>query len=94
MKTNFKMYHDDVRTVCIKNNWCTRCDCNEYLSLLEKCDFECKSFPTLQNKLLEIAKLIYVYSDLNEYENTCENIENIMFQLMKKCVNTFFELGV
>ena len=85
MKTTFKMYYDDVRIMCIKNELCTKCTCKQYDELLKICDFECKSFLTLQNKLLKIATLMCNYSD----EQT---IENIMYLLMKNCVNTFFEI--
>lgn len=84
MKTKFKMYRDDVRTMCIKNEMCTKCNCKQYDELLNQCNFEFKNFEIVKIKLYEIAKLIYNYS--NE-----QTIENIMFCLMRDCVLTFFE---
>ena len=84
MKTNFIMNYDNVRTMCIKHDLCTKCNCDEYEKILNMCDIDVKSFETLKNKLFKIARLIYQYS--NEITFEC-----IMYYLMNECVKTFFE---
>lgn len=85
MKTTFKMYYDDVRNMCVRNELCTYCDWEQYEKILNKCNFELKSFETLKKRLYEIATLI------NEYSHN-QTIENIMFCLMNDCVKTFFKI--
>lgn len=85
MKTTFKMDHDYVRTMCIKNEMCTKCDCKTYETILKMCDFELHDFDVLKIELYKIARLI------NNHSNE-QTIENVMFCLMRDCVLTFFEI--
>ena len=86
IKTNFIMHYDNVRTMCIKHDLCTKCDCKQYDEMLNMCNIDVKSFETLKKRLYEISNLIYCYSNVDEI-----NIETIMFYLMNECVKTFFE---
>ena len=84
---------ENVRTMCIEHDFCTKCDCKQYEQLLNMCDFEIKSFETLKKRLYEIAQLIHQYSNFNTILIDEINIETIMFYLMNDCVKTFFEIN-
>ena len=90
IKTNFIINCDDVRKMCIENDFCTKCDCKQYEQLLNMCDFELKSFETLKKRLIQIANLIYCYSNVDD---DFFDIETIMIYLMNECVKTFFEIN-
>ena len=72
----------DVRHLCIKNEWYTRGDNKAYSAILDMVD---ESEPTTAN-IYKVAK------DIKEHSSTDYEIENIMFELKKWCVTTFYTI--
>lgn len=90
MKATYKEFRslssDDLRTLCIRNNWYTRGTCEEYERLfgLLHDELGCPENMTT-DKLAEIAEDIMEHSDITDYTITA-----VMFELARAC-NTFFE---
>lgn len=72
----------DVRHLCIKHDWYTRGDNKAYSAMLDMVD---ESEPTTAN-IYKVAK------DIEEHSRTDYEIENIMFELKKWCVTTFYTI--
>lgn len=78
----------DVRDLCIKYNYYTRGECNEYINLLDIMYQE----PTPE-RVVEVAEDIVDHSDLSRYgQSRKENIESVCFQIEKEVINTFYTL--
>lgn len=71
------IYYDDLRQLCISNNWYTKGDCNSYSKMLSKAG---KSNITT-NDIVEIAKDIYSHSNLQDMDFTslCFMIADISY---------------
>ena len=74
-------------------NYCTKCECEEYENLLEQCE----TIAT-DNCILLIAEQIMKYSDTERlmYEYGCkqkELLESICFNLVNDCTYTSIELA-
>ena len=78
-----KVWHAaDVRHLCIKHNFYTRGDNKAYSAMLDMVE---ESEPTTAN-IYKVAK------DIKEHSDTNYEIENIMFELKKWCVTTFYTI--
>ena len=87
------MDSDDIRKLCIENEWYT-CGSNEdYSDLLNFIDN--LENVTTQN-IFEVAINIYEHSDLDEWfdnnEDIIDEIKHIMFLIERNCCHTFFTL--
>lgn len=85
LRSHYQMNSEEVRQLCIKNNYCTNCNNQEYSNLLERCCCHPDD-----NDILQIATTILCYSDIPrlQYESGCtttEILENIAFQLCNDC---------
>ena len=78
---------DDLRALCIQNNWYTRGTCEEYEALFDKLYDEdgCHIHLTTE-KLAEIAEDIMEHSRIEEY-----TITTVMFALNRACTVLFDE---
>ena len=83
------LFADDVRTMCIRNNWYTRGTNTEYAHMLD----------TIRNRkkitthfLYEVACDVFCHSVMDADYSINENIENIMFTLMNDCVKTCYNI--
>ncbi len=76
---------EDLRSLCIKQNWCTRADNEEYSELLDMTTGEITT-----DDIVVIADVIYSLSSLDSDHDTKEHFSNICFLLFKTC-NTFIE---
>lgn len=85
IKTLFKIDMNDIRTMCIKHKLCTCCNNEQYNNLLLSCECETHNFYQLKIMIYEIACKINDYSNHN-------SITNIMYLIMRECVNTLFEI--
>ena len=83
------LFADDVRKMCISNNWYTRGTDEEYSNLLNSIRNR-KKITT--NFLYEIACNVFIHSIMDEDYSINENIENIMYALMNDCVRTCFKI--
>lgn len=94
LKTTTKLDAGAIRSVCIKNDWCGCCTCNQYdllLDMVNGLDI------TDHNAILPVAQLILKYSDpqkmMKEYNATeTEVLENICYYLLNDCVYTYCEI--
>lgn len=90
MKATYKEFRslsgNDLRALCIRNNWYTRGTCEEYERLFSLLHDErgCPENMTTE-KLAEVAEDIMEHSDITDYTITA-----VMFELARAC-NTFFE---
>lgn len=90
MKATYKEFRhlsgDDLRSLCIRNNWYTHGTCEEYERLFNFLHDECGCPENMTtDKLAEIAEDIMEHSDITSY-----TITTVMFELARAC-NTFFE---
>jgi hypothetical protein len=81
MKETRKLYRDDLRQLCIRNNWYTCGNNEEYGKLLDTVD-QCENVTT--DVIASLAKNIL------EHSTTEQEIESICFDIAKIC-NSFFE---
>lgn len=88
IKTSKMLRANDVRKMCIAQDWYTCGDCRAYESLLGMCN----STNVTTELIYKIAKDIVEHSDLSAYcQSDTENIESVMFSV-NKCVNEFFTI--
>lgn len=93
IKTTRYMTSEKVRTMCIKADYCTSCDNEQYSALLNSCQTAVND-----NDVLRIAQLIMKYSNteklMSEYScNETELLESICFNLLNDCTYTTVELA-
>ncbi|MDR0947901.1 MAG: hypothetical protein LBM69_00110 [Lachnospiraceae bacterium] len=81
MKETRKLYRDDLRQLCIRNNWYTCGDNEEYGKLLDTAD-QCENVTA--DVIASLAKNIL------EHSTTEQEIESICFDIAKIC-NSFFD---
>lgn len=81
---------EDVRSLCIRNEWYEYGDCQDYMDMLHIVEH---NKPTINN-LYKVALDIYEHSYMSRNTDYSleENLENIMFQLEEDTVHTFFEI--
>lgn len=82
MKETRKLDMYDLRTLCIKHNWYTRGDNEEYGNLLTFAN-DCDNITT--EDIVKIATNIHEHSEIGEYE-----IPDICFAIAEIC-HSFFE---
>ena len=89
-----KLFWDDVRQVCIDNQYYTRGNCEEYESLLSTV----RSFSTIDDtQLFLIAQDIYNHSNVQRIMeeggvDECGVMESILFNLTE-VTHTFYEVA-
>lgn len=76
-----KMHRDDLRSLCIKHDWYTHGNNEEYSALLDMTGLEMTTL-----NLVKIAEDIKAHSD-TEYE-----ITSILFELAETCFTVFNEI--
>lgn len=81
MKETRKLNGGKVRTACIRYDWYTAGDCEEYNTMF---DF-IRSLNTTTTDDLET-----VATDIKEHSDTEYEIADIMFVLANECCTTFF----
>lgn len=87
------MESSKVRSLCIKQEYCTDCDCEQYGNLLSRCQ------SAVDDKdVLRIAEQIMAYSNteklMRQYGCTkTELLESICFNLINDCTYTTVELA-
>lgn len=72
-----------IRSLCVKNNWFTLGDNEDYDTLLSY-GFSGKEITT--DEIVEMAEII------KEYSETDMEITSIMYELGKICTTVFFEI--
>lgn len=92
IKTKFMLTGTDVRVLAIRNNWCERCDNEEYAHLLNYCDGV-----QTEDSILVIAETIADYSDYKAWERLTggdyvEFVEDIAFKLLNDGCNIVVEV--
>lgn len=80
MKRAIKLSANDLRNLCIENNWCTRMTCEEYDSMLSICEREFVLINSLFHAIESIAYRIILKSDVD-----IEDKEGIMNLILHKC---------
>lgn len=89
-----KLFWDDVRQVCIQNNYYTRGTNEEYMDLFNII----RSFSTIDDtQLFIVAQDIYNHSDVDRIMNEggvdeCGVMESILFNLTE-VTHTFYEVA-
>lgn len=81
MKETRKLYRDDLRRLCIKNNWYTRGTCEEYEKMLTFAD-ACDNVTT--------ADIVKIATDIICHSDTEHPATSICFEIARTC-NSFFE---
>lgn len=76
-----KMFADDLRRLCIRNNWFTRGNNDEYNTFLNMA----KKENITTDDIVELAEQIIEHSNLAEGET----MTNIMFELASICHSLF-----
>lgn len=77
-----------VRRLCIKNNWYTCGDNEEYAAMFAKLhDEEGNLVHMTADKLFEIAEDIYAHSEITDY-----SIEAVVCELARNCLYFFDEI--
>jgi len=76
---------NDFQNLCIKQNWCTKANNEEYHNLL---NMPLSNVTT--DNVVEIATIIYSLSELDSDHNMKEHFSNICFLIFRTC-NTFIE---
>lgn len=79
------MTTDDLRNLCIKENWYTCGDCEEYSNLLSMTKNGCKLRNITANVLYKMAIDIEQHSNMTGILDT----ETIMYMLAEICHTTF-----
>lgn len=87
-----KLNSDDLRTLCIKEQWYTRGNSDEYCELLSSVD---KMENVTTDNIVEVATDIYSHSDFEDDKADGYTIEeillNIMFKVGRICITIFNE---
>ena len=77
-------YYDDLRALCIRNNYYTGGTCEEYENLFNRLKVGTCSLRNLTTEALaEIA------TDIKEHSNTDHEITDIMYELARACTTCF-----
>lgn len=74
---------EDLRELCIRNNWYTRGDCKAYSHLLNELAHEKENITT--DDIVEIAQ------DILEHSNTDQELTSICFDVARIAVSFFEE---
>lgn len=82
------MDSNDLRNLCIKQNWCTNASNEEYHDLLIMCDKD----NITTDDVVEIATVIHSLSCLDDDYNLSEHFSNICFLLFKICITFIHEV--
>lgn len=85
IRTNQTWSKGKIRGLCIKENWYTMGDNEEYMAMW---DFVGSHKPT-PNNVYKVALDIMKHSDV---EQSDEYLENIMFLISESCIMTFYEI--
>lgn len=81
MKVEMVWNMEDVRTMCIRYNYCTGMDCEEYENLLHHVrDTECTA-----DEIMHVADWIADYSDFDGYTHE-DAIRSVAYSLLNNCV--------
>lgn len=81
------MYYDDLRSVCIRNDYYTRGTNAEYEALFGKLRDGCCNLRNITTELLaEIA------TDIKAHSDTEDEITDIMYNLARVCISCFEEV--
>ena len=91
-KITIYMTSDKVRAMCIRRDYCTMCDNEEYGNLLDRCNTAVDA-----NDIIRIAKQIAEYTDIDRIGRQTgllddEIIENIAFDLLNECTYSTIEI--
>lgn len=79
-------YYDDLRALCIRNNYYTRGTCEEYENLFSRLKNGTCNLRNLTTELLaEIA------TDIKEHSDTEHDVPAIMWELNRACT-VFFDV--
>lgn len=81
MRETRRLYRDDLRRLCIENNWYTRGANVEYEKMLTFAD-NCQNITT--------ADIVKIATDIISHSNTEHSASSICFEIAKVC-NSFFE---
>lgn len=87
LKETRKIMNDKVRSLCIRNNFYTCGDCEEYDNLLSNLCSGNKEITT--SDLIEIADDILKHSSNLFYSN--DDIKSLVFDLANSCCYTVFD---
>ena len=92
IKTTRYISSDKVRALCIKQDYCTDCDCEQYGILLNGCQGV-----ATDSDILRVAQMIMRYSDVERLtrEYGCDELElleSICFDIINDCTYTTIEL--
>lgn len=82
-----RLHTEDLRNLCIKQNWFTCGSCKEYDTFLQRVALGRELTTDL---IVELATTIYRHSELDNDHSVSEHLQNIMF-LIAKASYTFFE---
>lgn len=82
MKETRKISMYNIRNECIKNNWYTKGDCDDYDNILTFAN-------DLENATTDDLETIA--TDIKTHSETDYEIESIMFVLANDCCTTFIE---
>ena len=80
-----KLFAYDLRALCIRNNWFTRADCQQYDEFLSRASALAN---VTTDDLAALAEIVSEYSDTDGAE-----IEDIMFDLAAACTVHFSRLS-
>jgi hypothetical protein len=83
VKETRKLYHDDLRRLCIKNDWYTRGDNEEYGKTLDYAK-------GLQN--VTAQDIATIAADIKAHSETEHTLESICFEIAEIC-HSFFDFG-
>ncbi len=78
-----RIFAEDLRELCIRNNWYTRGDCKAYSHLLNELAHEKENITT--DDIVEIAQ------DILEHSNTDQELKSICFEVARIAVSFFEE---
>lgn len=84
------MHADSLRALCIRQNWFTRGDNEEYSKLLDKAQYTTN---ITTDDIVELATVILEYSDLDKDYTTDDHFRTICFELLRICTTWIAEDG-
>lgn len=92
IKTTRYMYGDKVRRMCSEQGYCTKCDNEQFESLIKSCTGEVSD-----ERVLHIAEKIFEYTDIENFMlsvglSEAVIFEGICWQLFNRCTITNVEL--
>lgn len=77
-----KWYWNDVRELCIRQNWYDKGTCGEYDTMLE----------FVKNSVPSTASIYQTAKDILEHTSDEQTLSNIMFYLANDVVKIFYEI--